>query len=133
MHTMQSDQGRQGNPRKHKRVRHRTLWYKTGRLYAWAVAIARAQNRASPALFAQQLGISKDAATELYRSMIANGVIRAPMFGGLARAAQPLFKGGHIVAADTQVTLAASAKPKDMKRALDKFLEDDPEPEDQAT
>ena len=25
---MQSDQGRQGNPRKHKRVRHRTLWYK---------------------------------------------------------------------------------------------------------
>lgn len=65
--------------------------------------------------------------------MIANGVIRAPVFGGLASAAQPLFKGGHIVAADTQVTLAASAKPKDMKRAFDKFLEDDPEPEDQAT
>lgn len=65
--------------------------------------------------------------------MIANGVIRAPMFGGLARAAQPLFKGGYIVAADTQVTLAASAKPKDMQRAFDKFLEDDPEPEDQAT
>lgn len=106
---------------------------KIGRLYAWAVAIARAQNRASPALFAQQLGISKDAATERYRSMIANGVIRAPMFGGLARAAQSLFKGGYIVAADTQVTLAASAKPKDMQRAFDKFLEDDPEPEDQAT
>ena len=106
---------------------------KIKRLYAWAVAIARAQNRASPALFAQQLGISKDAATERYRSMIANGVIRAPMFGGLARAAQSLFKGGYIVAADTQVTLAASAKPKDMQRAFDKFLEDDPEPEDQAT
>lgn len=106
---------------------------KIGRLYAWAVAIARAQNRASPALFAQQLGISKDAATERYRSMIANGVIRAPMFGGLARAAQSLFKGGYIVAADTQVTLAASAKPKDMQRAFDKFLEDGPEPEDQAT
>jgi hypothetical protein len=106
---------------------------KIGLLYAWAVAIARAQNRASPALFAQQLGISKDAATERYRSMIANGVIRAPMFGGLARAAQSLFKGGYIVAADTQVTLAASAKPKDMQRAFDKFLEDGPEPEDQAT
>jgi hypothetical protein len=44
-----------------------------------------------------------------------------------------LFKGGYIVAADTQVTLAASAKPKDMQRAFDKFLEDGPEPEDQAT
>ena len=108
---------------------------KTGPLYGWAVAIARAQNRASPELLAQQLGISKVAATELYRSMIANGVIRAPLFGGLARAAQPLFKGGHIVAADTQLTRAASTKLKDMKCALEKFTEDEPEdePEDQAT
>ena len=106
---------------------------KTGPLYAWAVAIVQAQNRASSALLAQQLGISKVAATELYRSIIANGVIRAPMFGGLARAAQPLFKGGHIVAADTQATRAASAKLKGMKRAFDKFAQDGPEPEDQAT
>ena len=106
---------------------------KTGPLYALAVAIARAQNRASSALLAQQLGISKVAESELYCSMIANGIIRVPMFGGLARAAQLLFKGGHIVAADMQVTRAASAKLKDMKRAFDKFAADDLEPEDQAT
>ena len=113
--------------------RKRRKQVRPGGFTLWAVAIARAQNRASPALLAQQLGISKDAASELYRSMIANGVIRAPMFGGLARAAQLLFKGGHIVAADMQVKRAASAKLKDMKRAFDKFAADDLEPEDQAT
>lgn len=95
-------------------------------LYAWGVAIARAQNRASPALLAKQLGISNAAATELYASMMANGVIRAPLFGGMAKAAQPLFKGGHIVAADTQLTRGVGAKLKDMKRVFDKLAQDEP-------
>jgi hypothetical protein len=107
---------------------------KTGPLYAWAVAIARAQNRASPALLAQQLGISKAAAAELYESMVANGVVRAPLFGGIAKAAQPLFKGRHIVAANTHMTRTASTRLKDMKRAFDKLADEEPsKPEDQAT
>ena len=102
-------------------------------LYAWGVAIARAQNRASPALLAQQLGLSKVAAAELYASLIANGVVRAPLMGGIAKAAQPLFKGGHIMAADTQVTRSIGVKLEDMKRSFDKLAEKEPEPEDQAT
>ncbi len=99
---------------------------KTGPLYAWAVAIARAQNRASPALLAQQLRISQAAATELYASMIANGVIRVPVLGGMARAAKPLFSGGHLMAADASLSRTASVKLEDMKRAFDRVVEDAP-------
>ena len=109
---------------------------KTGPLYAWAVAIARAQNRASPAMLAQQLKISQVAASELYASMLANGVIRAPLLGGMARAVQPLFSGGHLVAADATLGKSASVKLKDLKRALDRVVEDAPvddASEDQAT
>lgn len=88
-------------------------------LYAWAVAIARAQNRASPALLAQQLGISKVAASELYASMISNGVIRAPLFGGVAKAVQPLFKGGQIVGVETSLSRKGRLKLKDVKRIFD--------------
>ena len=102
-------------------ARHATL-----PLYAWGVAIARAQNRASPALLAQQLGISQAAASELYASMIANGVLRAPLFGGIAKAAQPLFNGGHIVASEAHVTRSATAKLKDLKRGFDKLIEEKP-------
>jgi hypothetical protein len=109
----------------------------TGPLYAWAVAIARAQNRASPALLAQQLHISQAAASELYASMIANGAIRAPLFGGMARAAQPLFKSSQLAGIEAKLGKSASTKLKDMKRAFDKVVEEDaPEvdaSEDQAT
>lgn len=106
-------------------------------LYAWAVAIARAQDRASPAMLARQLRISQTAASELYTSMIANGAIRAPLFGGMARAAQPLFRGGQLSVVDAQLSRSASVKIEDIKRTWDKLIEEDaPETdasEDQAT
>ena len=109
----------------------------TGPLYAWAVAIARAQNRASPAMLANQLRISQAAASELYASMLANGAIRAPAFGGMARAAEPLFRGGQLRVVEAQIGKSARVKLEDMKRAFDKAMEEDaPEegaPEDQAT
>lgn len=103
-------------------------------LYAWAVAIARAQNRASPAMLARQLGISHAAAAELYGAMIANGAVKAPLLGGMARAADPLFKGGQLKVVDAKISQSASARFKDMKRAFDKLAEvpDEVEP-DQAT
>lgn len=104
----------------------------TGPLYAWAVAIARAQNKASPAMLARQLRISQAAASELYASMIANGAIRAPLFGGIARAAQPLFQGGQLRVVETQLSRSASVKLKDLKEAFDKIAVED-DPEDQAT
>ena len=106
-------------------------------LYAWAVAIARAQNRASPVMLAQQLRISQAAASELYASMIANGAIRAPLFGGVARAADPLFRGGQFKVVETQLSTSARLKLKHMKDALEKLADEeepDAEPaEDQAT
>ena len=104
----------------------------TGPLDAWAVAIARAQNKASPAMLARQLRISQAAASELYASMIANGAIRAPLFGGMARAAQPLFHGGQLRVVETQLSRSASVKLKDLKEAFDKIAVED-EAEDQAT
>jgi len=109
---------------------------KTGPLYAWAVAIARAQNRTSPALLAQQLGVSQAVAADLYASMVANGVVRAPLFGGLARAAKPLFKSGNIVVAKTSALSGPKAKILDIKRGVETFVERDiaeDKSEDQAT
>lgn len=98
-------------------------------MYAWAVAIARAQNRASPAMLARQLGISQAAAAELYGAMIANGVVKAPLFGGMARAADPLFKGGQLKVVEAKLSQSSSARLKDMKRAFDRLAE---EPEEEA-
>ncbi len=109
---------------------------KTGPLYAWAVAIARAQNRTSPALLAQQLGVSQAVAADLYASMVANGVVRAPLFGGLARAAKPLFKSGNIVVAKTSDLSGPKAKIEDIKRGVETFVKRDfakDKSEDQAT
>lgn len=103
-------------------------------MYAWAVAIARAQNRASPAMLARQLGISQATAAELYGAMIANGAVKAPLFGGMARAADPLFKGGQLKVVEARLSQSAGARLKQMKRAFDKLAEE-PEQDapDQAT
>ena len=109
---------------------------KTGPLYAWAVAITRAQNRASPALLAQQLGVSQTVAADLYASMLANGVVRAPLFGGLARAAKPLFKSGNIAAVKTFALSGPRAKIIDIKRGVETWVKRDlveDKNEDQAT
>ena len=83
-------------------------------------------------MLARQLRISQAAASELYASMIANGAIRAPLFGGIARAAQPLFQGGQLRVVETQLSRSASVKLKDLKEAFDKIAVED-DPEDQAT
>lgn len=106
----------------------------TGPLYAWAVAIARAQNRASPAMLAQQLRISQAAAAELYASMIANGAIRAPVFGSVAKAVEPLFKGGQLRVVDAELGKAATRSLNELKRSLDRIVQEDaPEAEPDAS
>ncbi|MGB7318850.1 MAG: hypothetical protein WBC85_12865 [Planktotalea sp.] len=106
----------------------------SGPLYAWAVAIARAQNRASPTLLAHQLRISQAAASELYASLIANGVIRAPLFGGMAKASEPLFRGSKLRVVKARLGEPARAKLNDIKQALDRVVsEDAPELETDAS
>lgn len=58
--------------------------------YAWAQLIARAQNGCSPAMLAQQLNLSGAAANQLFRDMVADGVLRAPGAAGVARAVNPI-------------------------------------------
>jgi len=106
----------------------------TGPLYTWAVAIARAQNRVSPELLARQLRISQAAATELYASLISNGVVRAPMFGGIARAVEPLFKHGRFRVVQPSIRASSELSLEDLKGRLDTMLEDDaPEEETDAS
>lgn len=84
-----------------------------GPLLAWASAIARAQNRASPALLAQQLKVAPEIAQGLYASLLKVGVIRAPVAGALAQAAKPI---APPVRAQT-----ASFTAKDIERAWSKL------------
>jgi hypothetical protein len=58
--------------------------------YAWAQLIARAQNGCSPAMLAQHLRLSAPVADQLFRDMIADGVLRAPGLAGAAQAAHPI-------------------------------------------
>ncbi|MEP5155085.1 hypothetical protein [Planktotalea sp.] len=106
----------------------------TSSLYTWAVAIARAQNRVSPELLTRQLRISQAAATELYASLISNGVVRAPMFGGIARAVEPLFKHGRFRVVQPSIRASTEHSLEDLKGKLDAALEDDaPEEETDAS
>jgi hypothetical protein len=106
----------------------------TGPLYTWAVAIARAQNRVSPELLARQLRISQAAATELYASLISKGVVRAPMFGGIARAVEPVFKHGRFRVVQPSIRVSRKLSLEHIKGKLDAALEDDaPEKETDAS
>lgn len=107
-------------------------------LYSWAAAIAKAQNRASPAMLARQLRISSAAAQQLYGSLIANGVIRAPLFGGVARAAQPLYRGGRLTVVPANVSKVPALDAEQLKSLYQKIEIDDAPPsedgaKDQAT
>jgi len=58
--------------------------------YAWAHLIARAQSKCSAEFLARHLRLSPDVAAELFRTMIADGVLKAPGVAGVAQAAKPL-------------------------------------------
>ena len=59
--------------------------------------------------------------------MVGNEAIRARLFGGMARAAEPLFRSGQLRVVEAEVSRSASLKLKDVKRAFEKVVEDAPE------
>jgi hypothetical protein len=102
-----------------------------GPLYAWAAAIARAQNRISPELLVQQLRVSPTVARGIYERLLTKGVVRAPMLSGIARASDPLLKGGQFQVVEASINRSAKAAFKDVARKLDGIAQEDaPEPED---
>ena len=58
--------------------------------YAWAHLIARAQTKCSPAMLARQLHLSPEVAAELFRTMVSDGVLKAPGIAGVAHATKPM-------------------------------------------
>jgi hypothetical protein len=62
--------------------------------YAWAPLVARAQNKCSPATLAQHLHLDANAATQLFNTMVRDGVLRAPGAVGIAQAANPIDASG---------------------------------------
>lgn len=64
-------------------------------------------------------------ASELYASMSANGAIRAPFFGGMARVAEPMFRGGQLRVVDAKLGRSIRVKFEDVKRGFEKAVEDD--------
>lgn len=57
--------------------------------------------------------------------MIANGAVRAPLFGGMARAAEPLFRGGQLRIVEAGVSRSARVTLKDAQRAFERLGEED--------
>lgn len=88
--------------------------------YAWAQLIVRAQSKVDPAMLARMLRLSPDVATELFSSLVRNGVLRAPCAAGIAQAVRPIQATGRSAApsnalrrtlANTWEHIAQDAKP----------------------
>ncbi len=62
--------------------------------YAWAQLIARAQNKCSPATLARHLHVDINTATQLFDTMVRDGVLRAPGAVGIAQATNPIDASG---------------------------------------
>ena len=103
-----------------------------GPLLAWASAIARAQNKSSPALLAQQLKIPMETAQGLYASLLQDGVIRMPAAGTVAKAVKPASFGASSAprlpdakAAAQRLKAWAESRPQDLQPQADDTAEAD--------
>jgi hypothetical protein len=113
--------------------------------YAWAHLIARAQTKCSPAMLARQLHLSPQVAKELFRTMVADGVLKAPGVAGVAQAVKPMNATGidrglaQRLRSNLSETLQEAAKPKPQSDPAPLANSDDPclgyddiQPEDQS-
>lgn len=100
--------------------------------YIWAVAMAKAQNRASPELLQASLKVSAAEAEALMARMSAQGVITAPNPAGLARATKPLAYAPSAMSPTTGTVVKATDKlngatGKDLRRAVELLKTEEPE------
>ncbi|MGJ8616996.1 MAG: hypothetical protein ACSHWS_09145 [Sulfitobacter sp.] len=59
-------------------------------IYAWARLIARAQNECSAEFLARHLRLSPDVAAEVFRTMIADGILKTPGATSIVQVAKPI-------------------------------------------
>ena len=92
-----------------------------GQPYIWASLIARIHDKASVQMFKRQLSLTDDAATQVYNSLMSDGVISAPNAQGVSHAMNP-FKRNF--ASSIGSTPQSSFKQK-INDGLDRILDDD--------
>jgi hypothetical protein len=99
-------------------------------LYAWAVAMTKAQNRVSVDVLSARLNVSSDVARGLMTRLQTRGVVTLPNAAGVSRAVAPVFQG---LAGVTQGAISATVKNVPLQHpkirvsdVLDTISDDDP-------
>jgi hypothetical protein len=92
-----------------------------GQPYLWAAFVARIHDKASVQMFKRQLSLTDETATQVYNTLLNDGVISAPNAQGVSHAMNP-FKRNFT----TGMATAPQTSLKDMvEDGLDRLLEDD--------
>jgi hypothetical protein len=92
-----------------------------GQPYLWAALVARIHDKASVQMFKRQLSLTDETATQVYNTLLNDGVISAPNAQGVSHAMNP-FKRNFATSIGS--TPQSSFKQK-IQEGLDHVLDDD--------
>ena len=90
--------------------------------YMWAAFVARVHDKASVQMFKRQLSLTDETATQVYNSLLNDGIISAPNAQGVSHAMNP-FKRNF---ATSMASNPQSAFKQKLEEGLDRLLDDEP-------
>jgi hypothetical protein len=93
-----------------------------GQPYLWAAFISRIHDKSSVQMLKRHLSLTDETATQVYKSLINDGVISAPNAQGVSHAMNP-FKRNF---ATSMASNPQSAFKQKVEEGLDRLLDDEP-------